>query len=246
MNFAEYTSIVDDKHAISAFGEDTQYPRSTALLQTDDEARINIYNSFDSFVQHLVNISFKTNNSLITYQDTKYFNLNSDLGFLPQYANTSGNTRLCGNSALSGKNSYSIELLGPEDVVVPFTPVIIDIGNVKSGRVVEEYKEYDKLDAYNTTPIQIPAGINKQTYEFMLSNVFPSLDFINTFPAPFFTVSSNSSLQNINPFRVKSQRGILPGTTPGGISACVDMQPAHLTRRTEIRSSRPLWTTWRR
>ena len=47
-------------------------------------------------------------------------------------------------------DEYSIELLGPEKSDIPFTPVIKDNTDEKYGRVVEEYKEYNKIESYNT------------------------------------------------------------------------------------------------
>jgi hypothetical protein len=41
---------MESYNALSSSGENIDYPRSTALVQTKDSQRINIYNSFDSFV----------------------------------------------------------------------------------------------------------------------------------------------------------------------------------------------------
>jgi len=36
INYTEYTPLVEDK-SVSAYGQCTQYPRSTAILQTQDD-----------------------------------------------------------------------------------------------------------------------------------------------------------------------------------------------------------------
>lgn len=177
VNFTEYTSMVEDNIDISTYGENVEYPRSTALMQTNDADKINIYNSFDSFVQHLVNVNFKMVGSSIRNDGVDYFNLNSDLGFMPQYADKVGTSRIWSNSALSNGQSYSIQLLGPEKSDVPFTPVIVENPDEKYGRVVEDYKEYDTTQAYNDHPITIAPNSKYATYEFQLSDVFPSDDW---------------------------------------------------------------------
>ena len=82
--------------------------------------------------------------------------------------------KIFANSALANKNEYSIELLGPEKSDIPFTPVIQDNADEKYGRVVEDYKEFNKILGYNENDIIISAHENYSTYTFNLSSLFPS------------------------------------------------------------------------
>lgn len=100
INFTEYTAQIESYSAISTAGQNTEYPKSTALIQTNDSQHINIYNSFDSFTQSLVNAEFKIVGTKLKYSGVKYFNLNSDIGFLPQYVAAAGTTHYNQNTAL--------------------------------------------------------------------------------------------------------------------------------------------------
>lgn len=173
VNFAEYTSQVESYNAISDYGMSLDYPRSTALIQTTDFQHINIYNSFDSFVQHIVNVTFKFSGQKLKYSHTDYFNLNSDIGYLPQYVGIPGTTKYCSNSALSGLKQLNIELLGPEKSDIAFTPVITNT-NVedKNGRVVEGYKDFNQMSAFNMSPIVIEQNEISTSYIFDLSSIY--------------------------------------------------------------------------
>ena len=76
-----------DRHKLPHFhayyGEDVEYPKSTAFVQTTDTEKTNIYNSFDSFVQNVITVNFKITGTTLRSDDVQYFNLNSDIGFLP-------------------------------------------------------------------------------------------------------------------------------------------------------------------
>ena len=176
VNFSEYSKMLEGYTVTNESGLNKNYPTSTALIQTQDSDRINIYNSFDSFVQHLVNVTFTFNANKLRFKDISYFNLNSDLGYLPQYPDTYGKSNLYTNPALKNKTEYSIELLGPEKSDIPFTPIIKDNADEKYGRVVENYKEYNKLYAYNTD-ISIGTYDKCETYTFELSSIFPEDDW---------------------------------------------------------------------
>jgi hypothetical protein len=41
-------------------------------------------------------------------------------------------------------------LLGPEKSDIPFTPIIKDNADEKYGRVVEDYKDFNKVESYNS------------------------------------------------------------------------------------------------
>lgn len=170
VNFVEYTSAVEKRNEMSSYGQNKSYPRNTALLQTDDSQHINIYNSFDSFVQHLVNLKFDFNGSTLRYAGLDVFNLNSDLGFIPQYADRCGLSRYYNNSALKNLSSYQIELLGPENSDVKFTPVIKTPTDESYGRVVEEYEPVTKFIRY-TDELTIESNYNSVTAEFFLSDM---------------------------------------------------------------------------
>ena len=84
-----------------------------------------------------------------------------------------GTSRIYNNTALSGKQAYSIELLGPEKSDVPFTPVIEQTTDEKFGRVVEDYKDYNQTEGYNESQIVVPTNEKYATYTFKLSSIFP-------------------------------------------------------------------------
>jgi len=71
-----------------------------------------------------VNVTFKFLGTSLEYDSTRYFNLNSDLGYLPQYVDKPGVSYYCRNTALCNAQQYNIELLGPEKTDIEFTPVI--------------------------------------------------------------------------------------------------------------------------
>ena len=171
VNFCEYTNAIDNRRELSTFGQNSRYPSDTAVLQTVDSQHINIYNSFDSFTSYVVLASFKFAKSTVIASDVKHYNLNTDLGYLPVFADLNGKTRLYLNSALSAKDSYSIELLGPENSDIDYTPVIIDQEGDKYGRVTEDYREYNKVTAFSP---EITFGIGEVTAKatFDLSDVF--------------------------------------------------------------------------
>ena len=85
VNYAEYTPTVESR-SISSFGENTSYPSSTAILQTQDDQHAVIYNSFDSFTSYLVTMMFTFSGHALKYVGTKYYNLNTDIGFMPLFA----------------------------------------------------------------------------------------------------------------------------------------------------------------
>lgn len=172
VNFAEYTSQMESYNAISSAGKNVEYPRSTALIQTTDSQHINIYNSFDSFVQYLVNVNFKFVGASLKHQSTNYFNLNSDLGYLPQYVDQHGASHYNNNTALQKKQQYSIELLGPEKSDIAFTPVIKVTTDEKFGRVVEEYKDFNKISAFQKEDIIIHKNYRIATYKFDISSIY--------------------------------------------------------------------------
>lgn len=172
VNFAEYTSQMESYNAISSAGKNVKYPRSTALIQTNDSQHINIYNSFDSFVQYLVNVNFKFVGTSLKHQSTNYFNLNSDLGYLPQYVDQHGTSHYNNNTALQKKQQYNIELLGPEKSDIEFTPVIKVPIDEKFGRVVEEYKDFNKISAFQKEDIIIPKDYRIATYKFDISSIY--------------------------------------------------------------------------
>lgn len=172
VNFAEYTSQMESYNAISSAGKNVEYPRSTALIQTTDSQHINIYNSFDSFVQYLVNVNFKFVGTSLKHQSTNYFNLNSDLGYLPQYVDQHGTSHYNKNTALQKKQQYSLELLGPEKSDIAFTPVIKVTTDEKFGRVVEEYKDFNKISAFQKEDIIIPKNYRIATYKFDISSIY--------------------------------------------------------------------------
>lgn len=176
VNFSEYSTMMEGYTVEDESGINKNYPASTALIQTQDSDHINIYNSFDSFVQHLVNVTFTFTVNKLNYKNTSYFNLNSDLGYLPQYPDTFGKSNLYANPALKNKTEYAIELLGPEKSDIAFTPIITDNTDEKYGRVVENYKEYNKIYGYSPQLL-----INNNTkdiiYTFELSNIFPIDDW---------------------------------------------------------------------
>lgn len=174
VNFAEYTTQIEDYNTLSNSGMNLEYPRSTALIQTDDSQHINIYNSFDSFVQHVVDVTFKFVGTNLRYDRVDYYNLNSDIGYLPQYVDVQGKTWYCNNTALSGSNSLKIELLGPEKSDIAFTPVIQMTTDDKYGRITEDYREYNKMSAFNATSITIPSKAIEGTYEFDLHDIYMS------------------------------------------------------------------------
>lgn len=75
-------------------------------------------------MQDLVNVHFTFVGQSLVYSSTDYFNLNSDLGYLPQYVDVQGTSHYGSNTALRRAQQYSIELLGPEKSDIEFTPVI--------------------------------------------------------------------------------------------------------------------------
>lgn len=172
VNFAEYTSQVESYNSISTAGSNVEYPRSTALIQTNDSQHINIYNSFDSFTQYLVNVNFKFVGTTLKHQSTKYFNLNSDLGYLPQYVDVQGTSHYNKNTALCNATALNIELLGPEKSDIAFTPVIRMTEDEKYGRVVEEYKDVNRISVFNDEAITIPKNLRVATHTFILSSIY--------------------------------------------------------------------------
>lgn len=172
VNFAEYTAQVESYNAISAAGRNTEYPKSTALIQTNDSQHINIYNSFDSFAQSLVNVEFKVVGTKLKYSSVKYFNLNSDIGFLPQYVDAAGTTHYNQNTALCNATQLNIELLGPEKSDIAFTPVIKMTEDEKYGRVTEDYKDISKLSVFNDKPLAIMKNSHVTTYTIVLSDAY--------------------------------------------------------------------------
>ena len=88
--------------------------------------------------------------------EVKHFNLNTDIGYMPLFADTTGKSRFWNNSALSGNEMYKLELLGPENSDVDYTPVILDQEDDRFGRVTEDWKEQSKVTAF-TGEIEIPA-----------------------------------------------------------------------------------------
>lgn len=172
VNFAEYSSQIENYSTLSSYGTNNDYPRSTALIQTTDSQHINIYNSFDSFAQYLVNVNFKFVGGLLKHNSTEYFNLNSDLGFLPQYVDHDGLTRYYNNTALSNADSFNIQLLGPEKSDVPFTPVIKVTTDEKYGRIVEDYKNFTSMSSTLSTELSINASASSVTHVFQLSSIY--------------------------------------------------------------------------
>lgn len=172
VNFAQYTSQMESYNPLSASGENLSYPRSTALIQTTDYQHINIYNSFDSFVQHLVMVTFDFVDTILDNPTTRYYNLNSDIGYLPQYADKPGISYYSENTALCNASRYNIELLGPEKSDITFTPIITTTGEEKYGRVVEEYKEINKISAFNDVDLSVQVNAYVVQYQFNLSDVF--------------------------------------------------------------------------
>lgn len=171
VNFTEYTSTVEKDDFTGTYGQNKKYPSDTAVLQTTDAAHINIYNSFDSFTSYIVTIDFKFVGKKMVATTTKHYNINTDLGYLPLFADTHGKSRIYNNSALSAKEQYSLELLGPENSDVDYTPVIIDQADERYGRVTEDWKEYSKLTAFSKE-IRVPSLKSCATCTFALSDVF--------------------------------------------------------------------------
>lgn len=172
VNFTEYTAQIESYNAISTAGQNTEYPKSTALIQTNDSQHINIYNSFDSFAQSLVNAEFKVVGTKLKYSGVKYFNLNSDIGFLPQYVDAAGTTHYNQNTALCNATQLNIELLGPEKSDIAFTPVIKMTEDEKHGRVTEDYKDISKLSVFNDKPLTIMKNNRVTTYTIVLSDTY--------------------------------------------------------------------------
>lgn len=171
VNFCEYTNAIENRRELSTCGQNPRYPSDTAVLQTVDSQHINIYNSFDSFTSYVVLVSFKFSTSTLIANGIKYYNLNTDLGYLPVFADLKGKTRFYCNSALSAKQEYNVELLGPENSDIDYTPVIIDQASDKYGRVTEDYREYNKVTAFSP---EITFNANEESAEFTLalSDVF--------------------------------------------------------------------------
>ena len=172
VNFIEYSTQVDNYNATEYSGMNIEWPRSTALLQTEDSKHTNIYNSFDSFVQNIVNVSFKFIGNNLSYQTTEYYNLNSDLGYLPQYVDVQGKSHYDQNTALCNHTSYNIELLGPENSDIAFSPVIKTTIDEKYGRVVEEYKEFNKISTFNDSGMTIRRNMRTTSYTFDISSIY--------------------------------------------------------------------------
>lgn len=172
VNFAEYTKTVEDRTDLSVHGENKKYPSDTALLQTTDAQHINIYNSFDSFTSYLVNIDLRFVGSKVSVKAERIYNLNTDIGYYPLFADKHGKSRFYVNSALSGAQTLNLELLGPENSDVDYTPVILDTDVTdKYGRVTEDYRDYNKLTAFSEE-IQFEAGNECAVYTFQLSDIF--------------------------------------------------------------------------
>lgn len=171
VNFAEYTNVVD-KSSLTAFGENKKYPSDTAILQTTDAQHINIYNSFDSFTSYIVNVDLKFVGSRIVAKQLRHYNLNTDCGYYPLFADVHGKSRLYANSALSSKSEYSFQLLGPENSDIDYTPVILDTNvQEQNGRVTEDYRNYNKLVAFSNQ-INLKAGEHTCSCVFDLRDVF--------------------------------------------------------------------------
>ena len=100
--------------------------------------------------------------------------MNSDLGYLPQYADKQGTSYYNKNTALCSASSYKIELLGPEKTDIKFTPVISVTTDEKYGRVTEDYKDMTKISAFNGEPMPILANNRYVSYTFDLSAVYIS------------------------------------------------------------------------
>lgn len=174
VNFTEYSNQVESYNATEDAGMNLDYPKSTALIQTTDYQHINIYNSFDSFTQYLMMVDFSFVGSRLRYKQTKYYNLNSDIGYLPQYVDVQGQSYYCNNRALSNLNHFDIELLGPEKSDIEFSPVINITTDEKFGRVTEDYIEFTKLSSNNDLPLSVLQGDFTATYTFDLSTIYIS------------------------------------------------------------------------
>ena len=174
VNYAEYTPTVESR-SISSFGENTSYPSSTAILQTQDDQHAVIYNSFDSFTSYIVTMMFTFSGHALKYAGTKYYNLNTDIGFMPLFADEQGTTRIFKNKSIAQDEQYNLQLQGPEKAEENATPVIIDPADEKYGRVTEDYKEYNKFTAFNETQISILAGQTSAEYTFELSSVLSAI-----------------------------------------------------------------------
>ena len=174
VNFTEYSNQVESYNATEDTGKNLDYPRSTALIQTTDYQHINIYNSFDSFAQYLAMVDFQFVGSRLRHKQTKYYNLNSDIGYIPQYVDVQGKAYYCNNTALSGLSCFDIELLGPEKSDIAFSPVINITTDEKFGRVTEDYNEFTKLSTNNDAKLVVPAGQFTATYTFDLSTIYIS------------------------------------------------------------------------
>ena len=61
--------MVEGQTSETSYGEDVEYPKSTALVQTTDAEKTNIYNSFDSFVQNVINVNFKITGTTLRSDD---------------------------------------------------------------------------------------------------------------------------------------------------------------------------------
>jgi hypothetical protein len=119
-------------------------------------------------------VTFKFTGTALDYESTQYFNLNSDLGYLPQYVDKQGISYYNKNTALCSASSYRIELLGPEKTDIAFTPVISATTDEKYGRVTEDYKDMTKISAFNDEPLSILANNRYASYTFDLSAVYIS------------------------------------------------------------------------
>lgn len=172
VNYAEYPSQVEQYGNIDDYGKNLDYPRSTALIQTTDSQHINIYNSFDSFSQYVTMLDFQFVGSQPRHKQTRYYNLNSDIGFLPQYVDECGQTHYCNNRTLSGQQYFDIELLGPEKSDIAFSPVIHITTDEKYGRVTEDYRDFTKISANNDSNIVIKKLSAMAAYEFSLSDMY--------------------------------------------------------------------------
>ena len=67
-----------------------------------------MYNSFDSFTSYLVTLNFKFSGHALKYTGAKYYNLNTDIGFMPLFADESGKTRFFMNKSLSATTQLNL------------------------------------------------------------------------------------------------------------------------------------------
>lgn len=119
-----------------------------------------------------MNVDFKFVGSRIVAKQVRHYNLNTDCGYYPLFADTHGKSRLYANSALSSKNEYSFELLGPENSDIDYTPVILDTNvQEQNGRVTEDYKDYTKMITFNEQ-LDVSPGASVVTCMFDLRSIF--------------------------------------------------------------------------